>query len=198
MRIFLAGLLATAALPCSAADISIKGNTVFIVGAIDRHDYEVFLEKTKSIDQPMTVVLHSQGGLLGDAFRIGRMIRDRGWDTICEFFCNSAASMIWLAGATRLKTPNAQIGFHAPANTFTKVTSDLSIEVVKRYVTSLGYGPEAAEYTVSAPRTGIRYLTAEDAERIGITYTTVPVSIPRSQFTGVDLYRRPDPKDLAR
>src|SRR5215468_9439100 len=53
-----------------------------------------------------------------------------------------------------------------------------------------GYGPEAAEYTVSAPRTGMRYLTAEDAERVGITCITVPVSIPRSQFDGVDLQRR--------
>jgi hypothetical protein len=198
MRTFLAGMLASVALPCSAADISIKGNTVFIAGAIDRYDYEVFLDKTKSIDEPVTVVLHSQGGLLGDAFRIGWTIRERGWDTICEFFCNSAASMIWLAGTTRLKTPNAQIGFHAPANTFTKETSDPSIRAVKRYVTGLGYGPEVAAYTMSAPRTGMRYLTAEDAERVGITYITVPVSIPRSHFTGVDLHRRPDPKDLAR
>jgi hypothetical protein len=198
MRTFLAGLLATVALPCSAADISIKGSTIFIAGTIDRHDYEVFLDKTKFIDQPMAVVLHSKGGLLGDAFRIGRMIRDRGWDTICEFVCESAAGWMWLAGSTRLKTPNAQIGFHAPANTFTKVTSDVSVEVVKRYVTSLGYAREAAEYTVSAPYSGIRYLTVEDAERVGITYITVPVSIPISQFKGVDLYRRPDPKDLKR
>ena len=69
---------------------------------------------------------------------------------------------------------------------------------MKRYVTSLGYGPEAAEYTVSAPRSGVRYFTAEDAERVEMTYTTVPVSIPRSQIRGVDLYRGPDPKDLAR
>jgi len=45
MRTFLAGVLATVALPCSAADISIKGNTVFIAGTIDRGDYEVFLAK---------------------------------------------------------------------------------------------------------------------------------------------------------
>ncbi len=36
MRTFLAGILATVALPCLAAEISIKGNTVFIAGAIDR------------------------------------------------------------------------------------------------------------------------------------------------------------------
>src|SRR5258708_5474342 len=94
MRTFLAGLMATIALPCSAADISIKGNTVFIAGTIDRGDYEVFLDKTKSIDQPMTVVLHSRGGLLSEAFRIGGLIRASGWDTKCEFVCFSAASMI--------------------------------------------------------------------------------------------------------
>ena len=184
MRTFLAGLMATIALPCSAADISIKGNTVFIAGTIDRGDYEVFLDKTKSIDQPMTVVLHSRGGLLSEAFRIGGLIRASGWDTKCEFVCFSAASMIWLAGTTRMKTPNAQIGFHAPANTLTKKTDEVGIEIVKDYLTILGYGPEAAEYTMSAPHTGIRYLTVEDAKRVGITYTTVPVSIPRSQFTG--------------
>src|SRR5215470_19695413 len=123
MRPFLAALLTSAAAPALAADIQIKGNQVFILGTIEAGDDAKFGAKVEPHTGHMVVVLHSAGGLLIPAYAIGRAIRERGWDTHAEYTCNSACSLIWLAGVKHSKTAAALIGFHGAADIRTRLNS---------------------------------------------------------------------------
>lgn len=60
------------------------------------------------------VLLDSPGGRGLEAMRIARTIRARGLDTRAEGQCNSACTMILLAGRDRSASPWTGIGFHQP------------------------------------------------------------------------------------
>src|SRR6267154_176018 len=112
MRTVLAVLLASS-MPCMAANIEVKGDRLLFVGTIEADDYEKFAALIQPIDRQMTVVLHSRGGLTVPSLRIGRLIRQRGWNTSCPIICQSSASLIWMGGVKRYRTLPAEIGFHS-------------------------------------------------------------------------------------
>ena len=59
-----------------------------------------------------TLVLESPGGRMAEAVHIARLVRERKLNTYVETHCESACTLIFLAGADRAGTPHAQIGFH--------------------------------------------------------------------------------------
>jgi ATP-dependent protease ClpP protease subunit len=204
MRKFLTALLASAALPCAAADISVKGNNVLILGVIEADDFAQFESKTAQYDKQMTVVLHSQGGMIGAALSVGRMIRQRSWDTDCEQVCKSAAALIWLAGTNRYKTANAVIAVHSPSDTRKARPDGASIRPdipigsrealtnlrIAQYLRELGYSQSVAEFA-TASREPVT-LTDPVAKRLGIKVIIAPPRVPKKTFAGVDLSKRPD------
>jgi len=108
-----AALLAGAALPCAAAEITVKGDKVYVLGTIESGDDQKFENAVKPYDGPMQVILHSAGGRLRPALNIGSLIRERRWTTHVEYTCNSACPMIWSGGIKHTKTQAALIGFHS-------------------------------------------------------------------------------------
>jgi hypothetical protein len=61
-----------------------------------------------------TVVLHSPGGSVQDALRIGKLIRDKGFSTEVENgkYCASACPLIFAGGVERRAGEKAAIGVH--------------------------------------------------------------------------------------
>jgi hypothetical protein len=61
-----------------------------------------------------TVVLHSPGGSVQDALKIGRLIRERKYDTEVGDgrYCASSCPLIFAGGVERIARPKAAIGVH--------------------------------------------------------------------------------------
>ena len=63
-RAFLAALLASVALPCLAAEITVTGSTVIVAGMLEQGDDFNLQKVVEPYHGPLTVVLHSLGGML--------------------------------------------------------------------------------------------------------------------------------------
>jgi len=59
-----------------------------------------------------TLVLETPGGRVGEAALIAKLVRERKLKTYVENHCESACTVILLAGMDRAVTANARIGFH--------------------------------------------------------------------------------------
>lgn len=59
-----------------------------------------------------TLVLDTSGGRVGEAALIAKLVRERKLNTYVDTHCESACTVILLAGADRAVTANARVGFH--------------------------------------------------------------------------------------
>ena len=50
----------------------------------------------------------------GEAKKLARYVQNRGLDTYAEGRCESACTIVFIAGRDRAATPNARLGFHSP------------------------------------------------------------------------------------
>lgn len=82
-----------------------------------------------------TIVLESHGGRLAEAVRIAKLVRERQLDTYVETHCESACTLVFLAGIDRAATPQARIGFHRAFFPGMNVTLDaaMNAEMLKHY-----------------------------------------------------------------
>lgn len=194
MRTFLVALLATTSLQAYAADITVKGDKVYLMGTIEIGDDEKFKKAIEpyewSYDRRMTVVLHSMGGMSGTAYKIARLINARGWNTHVEFVCHSACTIVWLGGVKLSKTKQALIGFHSASDFTFKQMSPHGNALKAEFISSLGYSKEVGWYGSSS--LAYTYLTPSEAKRLGIQITIVPSSIKKETFAGINLYKKPD------
>jgi hypothetical protein len=88
------------------------GTTLILRGELGEGSTAVVRNALDAAPDVKTLVLDSVGGRLQEASWIARIVRERGLDTMVEGVCMSACTFIFLAGADRAATPNAQIGFH--------------------------------------------------------------------------------------
>jgi hypothetical protein len=193
-RSFLAASLVGVTLPsCAcAADISVQGNKIIVAGTIEAGDFDRFYAKTQPYDQAMTVHLHSAGGFIVPALKIGLMIRQKGWTTSVEHICNSACAFIWLAGVMHLKTEDAYIGVHSPFDLKTGKPNEASSSVTTLYLKGLGYGEQLTNFILATPPHKMKSLTRQDAARFGVAVMVVAPSLPKNAFAGINLRKRPD------
>jgi len=171
-QLALAALLSSATWPCCAAQIEVNQSTVTIDGDIDFGDFEAFQSRTRFLGQA-TVVFRSNGGRLIPAIKIGEVIRQKGFATYVQDYCNSACSLAWLAGSQRYMAATARIGFHAAYDGDTGQEAGMANAVVGAYLTKIGLPYEAVMYATVAKPNDMRWLTAADAKRIGINVTVV-------------------------
>jgi hypothetical protein len=109
------------ATPAAAAEITHrpqpKGpDVISISGEIEPDDDKKFIEIARDIPQA-SVVLNSKGGYNSAAINIGNFIRLHNHDTKVHngAVCNSACTLIWLAGTFRHLDRYARLGFHSAA-----------------------------------------------------------------------------------
>jgi hypothetical protein len=138
MRTFLVIFLMVFATHSWAADFGLKFHTtngikigvIELEGKIEKGDYEQYLNFAKLINSKnmliSALILNSSGGLVGEALKIGRHVRENGIMTLTknekDVKCYSSCALIWFAGIRRKShsqfNPNSdpiwieQIGVH--------------------------------------------------------------------------------------
>jgi hypothetical protein len=162
MKRLLLILLATAA-PVHAAEITVQRDpvlsTVMIDGVIELGDYRDFVAATRGLDKAV-VRLRSIGGKIIAAMQIGQEVRDRQWSTQVAGSCQSACSLIWVAGTQN--QPKTEDG---------TVATD-GVARLGAYLKFMGYGEKTISFAVSAPPGGMTWIVnPKQAEKVEIAIT---------------------------
>jgi ATP-dependent protease ClpP protease subunit len=102
------------------------------LGAGSASKVKAQLEQTPDV---ATIVLESPGGRMTEAVGIARLIRERKLNTYVETHCESACTLIFLAGEDRAGTPDAQIGFHRASfpGMDPKLDAAMTEKMIKKY-----------------------------------------------------------------
>lgn len=95
--------------------VSPDGRSVIVVGTLREGAAAKVESVLNAAPAAQTLVLNSNGGRVLEAEQIARMVRSRQLGTYVERQCSSACTYVFLAGKTRVATPNARIGFHQPS-----------------------------------------------------------------------------------
>jgi hypothetical protein len=182
------GILATAlltgtTLPTHAANIDVKDDVIHISGAIQPNDSLVFEVETDGFNKPMVVSLHSNGGSFAPAIRIGTLIRQKGWSTHVEGRCLSACAIIWLFGSQKSMSTVAKIGFHQGYNRETRQVSGQAMNVLRNYLTKLGYSNEFIEFATQAGPADMSYFTEAESKRLGVQVIVGSMAEPSMKAT---------------
>ena len=187
-------ILASLALPAHAAEFKwwkasrpdsygIKLSGTIVAGDIDRftntfsellqRNYGDRMTKPLPADFTVTVHLNSEGGVLGDAIKIGAVVKKLGFDTYVadSVTCASSCGLIWLAGAKRYVGTKGHIGFHAIYNPENRqVTSDGNA-IVGAY-SLLGFDYSSIAYLTQTPPDSMQWLSSDVAKQYGIKALT--------------------------
>ena len=170
-RVVLALSFLTMALPGHAAQIEIRndlGNlpVITVLGGIEGDDADRFQELSSTLNRAI-VMLKSGGGKIVPAIRIGEMVKAKGYTTAVNDICASACALIWLAGSKRFMTPTAHIGLHQAYNA-TGQADGPGNAILGSYLTRLGLSYSAIAFATQAGPDGVKWLTYDDAKRVGI------------------------------
>ncbi|MET0867573.1 MAG: hypothetical protein ABWY35_05685 [Pseudorhodoplanes sp.] len=120
-----------------------------------------------------TVVLHSPGGSVQDAIKIGRMIRDRKFNTEVGdgAYCASSCPLIFAAGVERTAATKAAIGVHqifaatnipgAGAAEGMNSAQRISAEC-QRYLREMGVDSQVWVYAMETPKDELFYFKPDE------------------------------------
>jgi TPR repeat protein len=155
-----------------------KNNITFIriEGNINLGDEQAFMKLALPLEDAV-VLFNSPGGKLRPALEIGKTIYIKGFSTaVINAECSSACAIAWLAGQTRYMSRNSKIGFHAAY----KKSDDGGVSeagtgnaLAGAYLNKLGFNQSVIQFVTTAPPDQIRWLTREQAEKIGLYFTTL-------------------------
>jgi hypothetical protein len=158
-----------------AAEISaappLNGVTAILIkGEIESGDAHDFVRRTDG-KQRVLVVLSSPGGAIRDALTIAAQIRTKGFTTTVADQCVSACALVWLSGVRRYLNSNARVGFHAAyvMKNGVPVETGMGNAEVGAFLAHLGLSREAIQFVTAAPPEGVRWLSYDDASRLGIS-----------------------------
>lgn len=96
--------------------IELKNDGVLeLTGTIDIGSAERFATEVAARGTYVkTIALDSPGGSVGDALAIGKLVREKGFDTsvLSGSLCASSCPLIFASGKERIATPQSAIGVH--------------------------------------------------------------------------------------
>jgi hypothetical protein len=149
----------------------LKGVTAILIkGEIESGDAQDFIRLTEE-KQRVLVALSSPGGTIHDALTISAQIRTKGFATTVADECVSACALVWLSGVRRYLNSNARVGFHAAyvMKNGVPVETGMGNAEVGAFLAHLGLSREAIQFVTAAPPEGVRWLSYDDANRLGIS-----------------------------
>jgi len=137
-------------------EITIRG--LLTVGTADR-----FEELAKSTPNLLSINLESNGGRIFEAQRLAEYVRDHKLSTHVSRNCESACTLILLAGQTRSADPEARIGFHQPNFPgFTAEQRRAAIESNSQDYIAAGMAPRFVERAMQASPDQMWYPTHDE------------------------------------
>jgi hypothetical protein len=162
---------ATAAEFIHAADPN-RPDFIAIRGVINRGDIEKFLGIAWGLNKHATIILNSPGGSVDDAISIGEFVRSRNWDTLVQSnaVCNSACTMIWLAGTARSLGNKARL-FHSasrgprnPDSPQNRVRSEIGNAKMAEFMAAIGIPQELIDLQPKADPCCMNYVDYAQAQ----------------------------------
>jgi hypothetical protein len=119
-----------------------------------------------------TVVLHSPGGSVQDALRMGRLIRDKNFNTEVENgkYCASSCPLVFAGGVERRAGEKAAIGVHqvfaAPGSVNTNVSAMDSAQRIsaqcQKYLRDMGIDLGVWVHAMETPKDELFYFKPEE------------------------------------
>lgn len=94
--------------------VSADGRAVFATGSMNDGFADALRHALEASPSVAMVALDSVGGWEHEGFAAARLISERRLSTYVEGECDSACTLVLLAGAERVVTESASIGFHSP------------------------------------------------------------------------------------
>ena len=146
-------------------------DVITISGEIHAGDHWKFIEITRDIKQA-SVILNSNGGRIRQAIHIGRLIRDRNYETRVHngAICNSACTLIWLSGAFRHLDPRARLGFHSARKQLKPPyeRSEPGNAIQAAYMASIGVPQQVIDLQPKADPCCLNYIDHAQAKAWGL------------------------------
>ncbi len=95
--------------------LSRDGKVIHVSGFLREGSSRTVRDLLKAAPGVSMMALNSPGGRLHEAKEIARLVRARRLDTYVQTECDSACTIVLLAGQVRAADPSARIGFHQPS-----------------------------------------------------------------------------------
>lgn len=107
-----------------AMTLAVQGTSVFATGPVE-DDYLKFVDALAQPGIDRVVLVNSPGGDLWTGMRIGRLIADKGLQTVAAGYCVSSCSIMFMGGKLRsfsdaFAPQQTYLGLHGPHNKDTK------------------------------------------------------------------------------
>lgn len=131
-----------------------------------------------------TLRINSTGGRFFEATNMAAIVRDAGLQTYASEYCESAATLVFIAGKERIVTENAKVGFHSGASPgATAEQVDKVNEVVRQFMLSAGISKTFINHALATPREQMWFPTIEEMRKAGvITKIDAPEKIAAMNF----------------
>lgn len=155
------------------------------IGAGDARRLGALLETSPAV---RTFELASPGGRLVEAQRIVELVRQRGGNTRAVGDCQSACTLVFLAGAKRQLMPGAQLGFHrASTGTFNPAFDEIANQELARVYRRMELPEDYIQQTLKTPARRMWYPSSEDLVRHALILPppkTLDVALPEGDKPG--------------
>lgn len=140
------------------------------------------------------VELDSPGGRLVEAVAIAEVVRGGAWNTRATGDCESACTLIHMAGNKRQLMPGARLGFHrASTGTFNPVWDNLANRELARVYREAGLPERMIERTLATPAALMWHPTRDELAGAGLLSVTerpldvdLPLTTPGTSITATD------------
>jgi hypothetical protein len=128
------------------------GREIAVWGTLTEGTADRFEELAKAAPALASVDLESQGGRILEAQRIAQYVRNHHLSTRVQTDCESACTLVLLAGQTRYADPEAKIGFHQPSFPgFTAEQQQAAIDANSREYIAAGMDEQFVERVMQTP-----------------------------------------------
>lgn len=98
-----------------SATLHVEGNTLSLSGTLTLGVADAFEEILNANSQVTKISLISRGGRVHEARRMSELIHSKGLKTQIDGACESACTMLYLAGKEKILSSDASVGFHSPS-----------------------------------------------------------------------------------
>ncbi|WP_067066284.1 RDD family protein [Roseateles chitosanitabidus] len=170
-------------------ELSADGRTMQLNGPIGMGDARRLGALLDTAPAVRMFELASPGGRVVEAERIVELVRERGGSTRAIGNCQSACTLVFLAGAKRQLMPGAQLGFHrASTGTFNPAFDELANQQLARTYRRMDLPEEFIKQTLSTPPHRMWYPTSDELVRhalIMVPPKTLDVALPEPDKPGV-------------
>jgi hypothetical protein len=154
--------------PASIAKSENRGEIV-VRGTLAQGTADRFEALANGIPDLSSVHIESNGGRIFEALRLADYVRQHGLTTRVERNCQSACTLVLLAGKERYARPGALIGFHQPSFPgFTEDQRQAAIESNSRAYVSAGMDPIFVSRAMATPPNDMWYPTHDELTRAGV------------------------------